>query len=115
MSSTLDRDTEAGADAAMARVLAAELAAREAVEACAARARERVEGSRALEKTIAARAAARAAAARASLAARRERRLAEIAVEDRAIDATSAPRLDEHARLAQAIERLAEELTGGGP
>jgi cell division septum initiation protein DivIVA len=115
MSSTLDRNTQAGADASMARVLAAERAAREAVEACAAEARECLDRARALEKSIAARAAARSADARASLAARRERRLAEIAAADRAIDATSTPRADEHARLAQAIERLADELAGGTP
>lgn len=115
MSSTLDRDTQAGADASMARVLSAEREAREAVEACAAEARVRIDRARALEKSIAARAAARAAAARASLAARRERRLAEIAAADRAIDPTATPRTEEHTRLALAIERLADELAGGPP
>ncbi len=114
MDSTRDRE-DGGADAAMARVLAAEREAREAVETFVQEAGRRRDDARELEKRIAERAARRAASARAALAARLEQRLAGIAASERAIDASAGPDADERRRLAEALERLAEELVGSEP
>lgn len=102
-------------DAAMAKVLAAERSAREAVDRYAREAEQRLAGGRALEKAIAERAAARGNAVRAAMAARLQRRLDEIAALERAVDPRADPSPAEHERLDAAVERLADELIGARP
>lgn len=113
--SARDETTSTELDAAMARVLAAERKAREAVDQFARDAELRLSSARALEKAIAERAAARGNAVRASVAARLQRRLDEIAALERDIDPTADPSPAEHERLAAAVERLADELIGARP
>jgi hypothetical protein len=115
MSAVHDSPQRSTDEAAMARVLAAERAAREALERCARHAAAIQEQAHARAKAIASAAARRVATVRGAM----ERRLAEGLARVRALErealADSEPDRSENARLAAAIERHAEELTSEGP
>lgn len=97
-------------DAAIARVLAAEQAARRAVEQCEAEARLRVEAAQARAHGIAERAARRVAGVHRWTDATIAARTAAINAE-RAVLASADPALpDEARRLAEVLQRLADEL-----
>lgn len=102
-----------GDEAAMARVLAAERKAREALEQSRREAAHILHEARAASKAVSARAARRVGAVRAAMERRLAVRLAELDAHER--EALAAGGLDPQARarLARAIERLAAELTGG--
>ena len=97
-------------DAAIARVLAAEQAARQAVEQCQAEARSRVQAAQTRAHGIAERAARRVARIHrwtdATIAARTEALEAERAALARADPACP----DEARRLAEVLQQLADEL-----
>ena len=99
-------------EAAMARVLAAEREAREALEQSRRSAARTLHDARAAAKRISAAASRRAGAVRAAMERRLAARLAEIERDEQAALAAGALESEERARLAQAIERLAGELCG---
>lgn len=105
-------DTSREVEAAIARVLDAERAARAAVETAQREAEAIRAEARARDKRIAERAAARIAAIRAGMAERRAARLA--AIEAQAIGPDPQAAEDEAARerLDQAVARLADEMIG---
>jgi hypothetical protein len=100
-------------EAAIARVLDAERAARAAVEASQREAESIRADARAREKRVAERAAARIAALRAATAERRAARLAAIEAEAVGPDPQAAQDEAARTRLASAVDRLADELIGG--
>jgi len=98
---------------AIARVLAAERDARVAVAACAEQAEAEGQAARERSRAIAARGAARTAAVQSALE-RALERLRRDHDAHRALLTTSGARAgDDTARLARAVERLADELTRG--
>jgi hypothetical protein len=115
MAATHDDTAARALEDGMARVLDAESDARLGVQRCAREAERLLAEAGEREKAIAAAAARRSAAVRAAMARKLERRLAEIdALHERAKASIDAEALEDR-RLAQAIERLAAELTRGGP
>ena len=113
MAATHDDTAARALEEGMARVLAAESDARLGVQRCAREADRLLAEAREREKAIAAAAARRSAAVRAAMARKLERRLAEIdALHGRADPLLDAQAVEDR-RLAEAIERLAVELTRG--
>jgi hypothetical protein len=104
-----DRDVEA----AIARVLDAERAARAAVEASQREAEAIRAAARTRDKRIAETAAARIAAIHAAMTERRAARLAAIEAEAVGPDPQAAEDEAARAHLDQAVGRLADELIGG--
>ena len=100
-------------EAAIARVLDAERAARAAVEASQRDAESIRADARARERRIAERAATRIAALRTGTAERRGARLAAIEAEAVGPDPQAAQDEAAEARLAGAVAQLADELIGG--
>jgi hypothetical protein len=109
---TLERPSD---EAAMARVLAAESEARDALERSTRQAARMLEEARAAAKAIAAAAARRAGAVRTSMERRLATRLAQIEALEREALAAGPLLPGEHDRLARAVERLATDLTRGEP
>jgi len=111
MSATRETFERPSDEAAMARVLAAESEARDALEQSTRQATRMLEEARTSAKAIAATASRRAGAVRTSM----ERRLAAslAAIEALEREALAAGELEpgEHQRLARALERLAADLT----
>jgi hypothetical protein len=105
-------DEDRAVEAAIARVLDAERAARAAVEDSQREAESIRADARAREKRIAERAATRIAALRAGTAERRAARLAAIEAEAVGPDPQAAQDEAARSRLANAIARLADELIG---
>lgn len=99
-------------DAAIARVLAAEAAARESVAACAREAAARVQEAHERARAIAECGAARAARVHEWTTAATAQRLAQIESQRLALAAHAAATEAERQRLQHAVERLAERLTG---
>jgi hypothetical protein len=99
-------------DSAIARVLAAEAAARESVALCASQAEVRVQQAHERARAIAERGAARAARVHEWTAAAIARRLAEIESQRLALAAHAAATEGERQRLRDAVERLADMLAG---
>jgi hypothetical protein len=99
-------------EAAMARVLDAERAARAAVEASQREAESIRADARTREKRIAERAAVRIAALRTGTAERRAARLTAIEAEAVGPDPQAAQDEAARARLASAVAQLADELIG---
>lgn len=103
----------ATADAAIARVLAAERDARVAVAECAQQAERELQAGRERERIITARGAGRAARVQRSVERRLERALAGIAAERAALAQPATDAALDARRLAAAVETLADELTRG--
>ena len=101
-------------DDAITRVLAAEQSARAAVEACGADAEAIRKAARDRAHAIAERAAERAAAVHRWTDNAIRTRIEALNRERAALREPSAPPPDEPARIARALERLAEELSGSG-
>jgi creatinine amidohydrolase/Fe(II)-dependent formamide hydrolase-like protein len=99
-------------ETAIARVLAAERDARDAIAAGEREAEALRAATRTREKRIAERAAQRIAAIRAGMAAKLAGRLAAIEAEAVAPDPEAARDEAARARLEAAVERLADELSG---
>jgi hypothetical protein len=97
-------------DAAIARVLAAEQAARRAVEQCEAEARQRVESAQAQARGIAERAARRVARVHRWTDATIAARTTAINAERAALTSADLARPDEARRLADVLQLLADEL-----
>jgi hypothetical protein len=96
----------------MARVLAAEREAKDALEASRREAARILHEARARAKAVAAAAARRTAAVRAAMARRLAARLAEIETQERAALDAGALAPGELERLDAAVARLAAELCG---
>ena len=105
-------DEDRAVEAAIARVLDAERAARAAVEASQREAEALRADARAREKRIAERAAVRIAALRTGTAERRAARLTAIEAEGVGPDPQAAQDEAARARLASAVAQLADELIG---
>ena len=105
-------DEDRAVEAAIARVLDAERAARAAVEASQREAESIRADARRREKRIAERAAARIAALRTGTAERRAARLTAIEAEGVGPDPQAAQDEAARARLASAVAQLADELIG---
>jgi hypothetical protein len=103
-----------GDEAAMARVLAAEREALEAIERSGAEAQAILAEARARSRAIADAASRRIAAVRAAMEARLAARLAGLEALERQALAEGEPGPGERSRLERAIVRQAEELTGEG-
>jgi hypothetical protein len=101
------------ADAAIARVLAAERDARNAVAECARQAEHEVQVARERVRAIGARGAERVARVQRSTDRRLTLALARIAAERAALTAASGGRDVDAARLQAAVDTLADELTRG--
>ena len=98
-------------EAAMAQVLAAEREARDALERSRREAARMLHEARASSKAIAANAARRIGAVRAAMERRLAESLASVESQQRAALAAGGLEAAERERLAQAVERLAAELT----
>lgn len=107
-----DNHTDREVEAAIARVLDAERAARAAVETSQREAEAIRADARARDKRIAEQAAARIAAIRAGTATRRAARLGAIEAEAVGPDPQAADDEAARARLDDALGRLADELIG---
>jgi vacuolar-type H+-ATPase subunit H len=108
-----DAATTSPVDDAIARVLEAEGSARATVESCAAEADEVRQAARERAHAIAERAAERAAAVHRWTDESIRARIAELNRERAALSQPAASAPDEPQRLARALDRLAEELSGG--
>lgn len=97
-------------DAAIARVLAAEQAARQAVEQCEVEARRRVESAQARAHEVAERAARRVARVHRWTDTTIATRTAAINAERAALVGANLARPDEARRLAAVLQQLADEL-----
>jgi hypothetical protein len=97
-------------DAAIARVLAAEQAARRAVEQCEAEAGLRVQAAQARAHGIAERAARRVARVHRWIDTTIATRTAAINAERAALSSADLARPDEERRLAEVLRQLADEL-----
>ena len=115
MASADNQFTPREVETAIARVLAAEREAREAITACEQEAEALRAAARDRAKRIAERAATRLAAIRTGMADKLARRLAAIDAEAVAPDPDAARDAAARARLDAAVERLADELTGAHP
>lgn len=104
-----------GDEAAMARVLAAERDARQALEQSTREAAHAIEQAHAASRAISARAARRIATVRAAMERRMAARLAEIDVLEVTANAAGGLEAGEREHLARAVELLAAELSGGAP
>jgi hypothetical protein len=113
MSAARESFERPGDEAAMARVLAAERQAQDALEQSRRAAAHMLHEARGGAKAISARAALRAGAVRAAMEQRLAARLAEIDEQERAALRAGGLAAEEHARLARAVERLAAELCAG--
>lgn len=98
---------------AIARVLAAEGAARAALAACAEQAEAEVQAARDRARAIAARGAARTAAVQSAVERALERLRRDHEAQRALLAGAGASAADDERRLARAAERLADELTRG--
>ena len=111
MSAARDWQERPGDEAAMARVLAAESKARDALESSRREAARTLHEARTTSKAIAATAARRISAVRSAMERRLAERLAILETQERAALASGEVDAAERERLAHAVERLAAELT----
>jgi vacuolar-type H+-ATPase subunit H len=115
MSTTDPRPGDLDVDAALARVLQAEQAARGAIDAARAEAARMAEQARTHARRYAERARARMARGQAAVERDLQAQLAAIAEQARALPERDEPDPLALGRLERAVQALAAELTGGHP
>jgi hypothetical protein len=108
-----DPSPEPGAEAAMARVLAAEQAARSAIEGARLEAAAIAEQARTEARALAERTQGRIVKARLAFARQLQSELARMEAQACALGGASEPSPEELQRLRRAVPALAEQLTGG--